>query len=179
MKQRLFFILVVLIFMSCKTSFKVVENPTNYSTVIKKGNLIGVIFSSNSTCFLCDSYKNRFTPTLEEIEKAENIITEKIKELNNPIINQGNDCPIIHKNLNHYRRQYFGYVDVNGDKIIETLFSWNCFSILDKVRGCSKSEIEDWKQEKNTVLDGCSHHWEVSINLNKEVLFGLTINGIG
>ena len=179
MKQRLLFILTVFIFMSCKTSFKVVENPTNYTTVIKKRKLTGVVFAANSTCLFCDSHKNRFTPTLEEVEKAESIIRKDIEKINNPLISQGDGCPIIHKKLQYYKRQYFGYVDESGNKIIETRFSWNRFTIFDKIRGYSKDESENWKHEKEMVSDGCSHYWEVSVNITEEKLFGLSINGEG
>ena len=46
--------------------------------------------------------QNRFTPTKEEIIKAENALKSKLKYINNPLINQSSST-IIHKNLKKYK----------------------------------------------------------------------------
>lgn len=164
--------------MSCKSTYKIIEKPTDYSTVIKKGRVTGVLFKENGTCFLCLQDKKRFTPTIEEIEKAELILKKNLKCINQTRVNQVDNCPIIHKKLKSYRRQYFGYIDNNGDKIIYITFNWDRYTLRDRLRGYSRDENENWKIEKEMVLDGCSYHWEIKINLNKEELFELGINGI-
>lgn len=171
-------ILTFLFLMSCKTTFKIVENPTDYSTVIKKGRVTGVVFKENATCFLCLQDKKRFTPTIEEIEKAELILKRNLKTINQKRINQVHKCPIIHNHLKSYRRQYFGYIDKNGNKIIYVTFNWNRYNLLDRIRGYSKDESDNWKKEKEMVLDGCSYHWEIKINIDTKELFEFGINGI-
>ena len=176
--RQLTTLFILFIIVSCKSTFKIVEQPTEYSTVIEKGRITGVIFKENSNCFLCLQARERFTPTIDEIEKAEQILKQKLEKVNSQKINQVDNCPIIHKNLKSYRRQYFGYVDSSGDKIIYVTFNWDRYTLLNRIRGYPKDENENWKKEKELVLDGCSYHWEIKINLNTEELFDLKVNGI-
>ena len=168
---------LILVCFSCKSSFEVTERPTDYSTVIKNKHFEGVIFSENADCFLCLLDKKRFSPTLQDISKAEEILKQKLKAENTPLINQGGRCPFIHKNLKNYRRQYFGYFNEEGDKVIYTTLNWDKYTLWDWIRGYSRDNSEDWKKQKEMILDGCSHHWEININLSDEELFGLNING--
>ena len=176
MKQ--FTIISILFFLvSCKSSFKIVEQPTRYSTVIKKGRVTGVIFKGNGDSFLRIEDKERFTPTIAEIEKAEQILKMKLETVNEQRMNQVDNCPIIHKKLKSYRRQYFGYIEDNGNKIIYTTFNWDRYTASDRLLGYY-DESENWKQEKEIVMDGCSYHWEIKINLDTEELFDLGVNGL-
>lgn len=171
--------------MSCVSTFKIVEHPTEYSTVIKKGSVTGVMFKENGNCFMCLQDKERYTPTIDEIQKAERILIENLEKANESRMNQIGNCPIIHENLKSYRRQYFGYIDTNGDKIIYATFNWNkkafsdkLYKVYDKLFNQHTPEGESWKREKEMIMDGCSYYWEIKINLNKEKLFELGVNGI-
>jgi hypothetical protein len=108
----------------------------------------------------------RFTPTRLEIDVAEFILLTDLKTLNKPLINQSSS-PIIHKNLNKYKRQYFGYIDKNGDRILLI----NCFWSDDKYVD------NNWLNSRIYVLDGGSYFWSVKFNLNSGRLFDLDING--
>ncbi len=46
--------------------------------VIERGRVIGVIFKEEADCFLCLQDKERFTPTIEDIQKAELILKENL-----------------------------------------------------------------------------------------------------
>ncbi|CAM4356552.1 hypothetical protein [Gillisia limnaea] len=177
--RKIIIILILFLLVSCKPTFETVEKPTDYSTVIEKGRVTGVIFSENGICFLCLGDKERFTPTIDDIEKAENILKRNLQTINNQLINQVHNCPIIHKNLNSYRRQYFGYIGSDGSKIIYATFNWDRYTLMDRIKGYHKDESDNWKKEKEMVLDGCSYHWEIKINLDVEELFELDINGLG
>jgi len=48
----------------------------------------------------------RFTPTKQEIDKAEITLQNSLKIINKQLVNQSS-TPIIHKNLKKYKRQYF------------------------------------------------------------------------
>ena len=176
--RQLTTILILFFLVSCKSTFKIVEQPTDYSTVIEKGRVTGVLFKEIGDCFLCLQDKERFTPTIDEIEKAEQILKQKLETVNRQGMNQVDDCPIIHKNLKSYRRQYFGYIDSSGHKIIYATFNWDRYTLLDRIHGYHKDENENWKKEKEMILDGCSYHWEIKINLKTEELFDLGVNGI-
>jgi len=109
--------------------------------------------------------KNRFTPTKEEIIKGEEILKENLKAINVNMPNQGDECPIIHKKIKKYNRQYVGYIDEEGNKIIWVNFIWE------------KNCPENWNKELVDVFDGCSHYWNIKINLDKESLLDLNVNG--
>ena len=168
---RLAILLLLVLTCSCNSSFHVIEKPTNYSTVIENRKFKRVIFLKDGNCLSCLKNKKRFSPTLNDIEKAEKILEGKIEAQNSPLVNQGFECPIIHRNLNNYRRQYFGYIEENGDKIIYITLNW------DRLKDHHKGESESWKKEKEMVLDGCSYYWEIKTNLTGEFLFDLSING--
>lgn len=109
----------------------------------------------------------RFTPRKVEVDRAEKTLKEDLAELNNPLINQGDKYnPIIHKNLKKYNRQYFGYIDENGDKILII----NCF-------WRQKKRFDNWKKERVIILDGGSYYWSVKLNLTTGKLFELRVNG--
>ncbi len=108
----------------------------------------------------------RFTPTRQEIEQAEISLATDIKTLNNQLVNQSS-TPIIHKNLHKYKRQYFGYIDKNGDRILLI----NCFWAKDR------DDTDSWLTGRIMVLDGGSYYWNVKFNLDKKQLFDLDVNG--
>ncbi len=121
------------------------------------------IFPSNYFNFIPGQ---RFTPTRQQIDRAEASLGTDLKTLNNQLVNQYS-TPIIHQNLHEYKRQYFGYIDINGDRILLI----NCFW----------SEAEDdtdgWLKGRIMVLDGGSYYWNIKFNLDKKQLFDLNVNG--
>jgi hypothetical protein len=109
--------------------------------------------------------QNRFTPTKEEIIKAENALKSKLKFLNNPRMNQSHS-PIIHKNLKKYKRQYFGYINDKGEKVLYINSLW------------SKSVKEKhWLNGLIWISDGGSHYWNIEYNLETDELENLNVNG--
>lgn len=109
----------------------------------------------------------RFTPTKEEIFEAENALKSKLKEANRNLENQYNS-PIIHRNLKKYKRQYFGFINDKGEKILYINSLW------------SKSIKEHhwhWLNEIIMVSDGGSHYWNIEYNLDTEELMNLSVNG--
>ena len=111
--------------------------------------------------------QNRFTPTKEEVFKAENALKSKLKYINNPLINQSSST-IIHKNLKKYKRQYFGYINDKGEKVLYINSLW------------SKSVKENhwhWLNEIIWISDGGSHYWNIEYNLETEELMNLSVNG--
>lgn len=108
----------------------------------------------------------RFTPTRQEIDKAEAALRGNLEKLNQPLRNQSSS-PVIHKNLKKYKRQYFGYIDTNGDRILLI----NCFWARDQ------DDPDRWLTTRIFVHDGGSYYWNVKFNLQKNELFDLYING--
>jgi hypothetical protein len=109
--------------------------------------------------------QKRFTPTKEEILKAENALKSKLKEVNINLENQYNS-PIIHRNLKKYKRQYFGYINGNGEKVLYINSLWK------------KNEKETkWLQQIKMVSDGGSYYWNIEYNLETDELINLSVNG--
>jgi hypothetical protein len=177
--RKTFILLFTLFLVSCSSEFKVVEKPTEYSEIIKRRQIVGAKFLENGDCLMCLQNVKRFTPSLEEIKNAENILRKNIRKTNSKKINQANGCPIIHKNLNIYRRQYWGYYNEKNEKIIYVTFNKNKLKLIEKIKGFRKDENDNWKKERESWFDGCSNHWEIKINLETNELFEFGVNGIG
>ncbi|MBF9254391.1 hypothetical protein I2I11_13885 [Pontibacter sp. 172403-2] len=177
MNKSLIYLSMWLTLMSCATSLKVVEEPTDETVLVSNQRYRGVIFKEKADCFLCRFGENRFTPSIEDILAAEEILRLNIKEENKPLVNQGEDCPIIHRNLDNYRRQYFGFINEAGERVIYINLSWDKYTIFDRLKGYEKQDDVSWKHQREMVLDGCSNHWEIKVNLTAKELFDLHING--
>ena len=177
MRVKLLASIIILFSSSCKSYFNEIGSINSNAVIIKKDNIESVIFSKEADCFLCNLGENRFTPTLQEINEAEEILEKNIRFINNPMYDQGEGCPIIHKNLNNYRRQYYGFIDKAGNKVLYVNFMWARYSIFDWLKGNYKDRSEEWKTQRVMVLDGCSNYWSIEISLTEQKLQNLYING--
>ena len=109
----------------------------------------------------------RFTPLRTDIDLAEKALARDLALLNKDKINQGKDYgPIIHKNLKKYKRQYLGFIDEKGNRILFI----NCF-------WAKEDNSSLWEEEMMIVLDGGSYYWSVYYNLDKGELYQLMVNG--
>jgi hypothetical protein len=108
-----------------------------------------------------------FTPSCDDVNKAEKILRLNIKTVNRQGLNQAiNRCPVIHKKLQKYIRQYVGFINDNGQKVI-----WiNCFwRKMPEALRASKELI--------MVNDGCSYFWNIEVNIDTQTLNNLRVNG--
>ena len=80
--KKTFLLLFIFFIFSCSSEFKVVEQPTEYSEIIKRRQIVGAKFSENGSCFMCLQNVKRFTPSLAEIKIAENILKKNIRKIN-------------------------------------------------------------------------------------------------
>lgn len=137
--------------------------------VYNKGkNYRGLVF--DSSFFVMKSIQNqigRFTPSINEVENAEKILKTNISLINSKKINQGDGCPVIDRKLKKYFRQYIGFINERGEKVIWINLFWN------------KNLLEKAKVDIIGVNDGCSYYWDVQVNLNTKELTNLDINGKG
>lgn len=180
MPAKYFFLFLLLfVIYSCKSSFYEVNKLNSNATIIKRGKIESVIFSKEADCFLCNFPGSGFTPTVEEINEAEKILKKDIKSASKPMYNQEDGYPIIHNNLNNYRRQYYGYINKDGEKILYVNFLWAKYTFIERLKGYHKDEGENWKSEREIVLDGGSNYWQIEINLTQKKLSNLNTNGVG
>lgn len=136
---------------------------------IKGQNFKGYIFPEKHFVLISiNNQSKRYTPTEEDIILAEKVLSKKIRQANLKKINQGKDCPQIDINLKRYFRQYVGFIDKDGNRIVWINLLWENYM----------SE-ESLKKDIVQVLDGCSYYWNISVNIDKELLQDLSVNGRG
>jgi hypothetical protein len=102
-----------------------------------------------------------FTPSIEDIILSKNLTNIYIDSLSRTSKNQ-----ILYYSTSKYYRQYVGYFDSNGDKIILI----NAF--------CSKEgSSEELTKKWIMIKDGGSCYFNIKINLNTKTCFDFLING--
>lgn len=140
------------------------------ATHVEGSGFEGYIFpeSYDNTLMHIEDGKQRFTPTIADINKAEKIIKEQLVCLNKQRVNQVDGCPTIHKKLKKYVRQYIGVVNSEGEKVIWVNFIWK-----DKTENLPQLD-----QEIGVVLDGCSYYWNLKVNLDSKEAYDLQVNGV-
>lgn len=143
---------------ACSQSKKVFDvNEPSYKGMIVK----------NDVNIFVDNKKTWFEPTIMEVKKAEQLLAAQIEELNKEKLNQNReDCPVIDKNLGKYIRQYIGFINTSGEKIILMNMLW--------AKGVDSEGLDS---EYILVLDGCSHYWKIKVNLSNNILYDLEVNG--
>lgn len=107
----------------------------------------------------------RFSPSQEDVLKAEKALRLKLKEINKDLINQSSS-PVIHKNLKKYKRQYFGFYDEDGRQylLINAFWSDNDYN-------------HDWLHTRIIILDGGSYYWNIKYYIDLDDLKELNVNG--
>lgn len=175
-------ILILLLFIcSCKANYELIKTDNADLIGLKSNRFRGTIFKQsypfkNMYVSDIDSTK-RFTPSQEEIAEAEEILRKQIKELNKNKPSQLGSCPVIHRNLNNYFRQYVGFYDAEGNKVIHINFLWDNYSLKDRVRGYNAPE-NNYNDDYIVAFDGCSNYWQVNINLTTKKASDLQVNGL-
>lgn len=135
---------------------------------VSGSNYHGYAFHKNwEVDFTVENQDGRYTPTDEDIMKTEKLIQKKIAYLNRNHENQEGMCPLIDEHMTKYERQYVGFTDMHGYRIIWANFVWD-------------ANAKD-KLTKDIVLTegGCGHYWHVKVNLDTEKVYGLEVNGSG
>lgn len=151
------------------------EKRSSMHTYIKGETFEGVIFSKDFMLpFMADITKEkRFTPSIEDIDRAEMVLSKNLKSVNALQLNQGGiKGPVIHENLKRFVRQYFGYYTETGDKIIYI----SC--LLKDNYDNTPAKSARWLDGVIFVLNGGSNYWQVQANLEKSNLFGLDVNNL-
>lgn len=176
----LIFFLTVLL--SCRTSIKTFQTSDTNKIGVKSKNFRGTIFKSAYSqekllIVPTDSVLSKFTPTKEDIELAETILKEQIKKVNNPRINQFEKRLYIDKNLNKYFRQYVGFINEKGDRVIHINLYWDRFTIFDRLKGYWDDRLE-YTSDFSMPLDGGSRYWNINVNLTARELYRLFVNGV-
>ena len=169
--KKLLSILILLHFtLGSSQEIKLIENPTFKGAIFPA--TYNIEFSENPPL------EKRFTPTIAEIEELETQLRKNIKEINKNKPNQGKDYgPVIHRNLNKYVRQYIGFIDEDGQKVIHVNFIWNHYSFWDRIRGFTKPD-DRWKTEWQMTFDGGSRYWNIKYLVDEDRFIHFRVNGV-
>ncbi|HOF16284.1 MAG TPA: hypothetical protein PLF32_09005 [Bacteroidales bacterium] len=135
---------------------------------IKTDNYEGVIFGKYCPENIIDDKTYRWSPTKEDIEYVEILIKKYIiKQVKKRgLQNQYGDRPIIHLNFDKYIRQYMGYINKRGEKIIDVNCFWKSY----------QNKFPYWKRIRIEVMDGGSYYWSIKVNINKKKCFNYMVN---
>ena len=136
------------------------------SVYVKGKNYKGYIFSKDYSMFGIIGQENgRYTPTLSDIHNIESILRDSIDYIRVNQTMMEKDGTLIYKNLKKYKRQYMGYINQKGERVI-----WiNFFKDYKGPHEISNDII--------VMLDGGSNYWSICVNLDKRKLFDMQVNG--
>jgi hypothetical protein len=117
--------------------------------------------------FTIENQDGRYTPTEEDIAEAERLIQKRIAYVNRYHINQEGLCPVIDEHMRRYERQYVGFTDITGCRIVWANFVWD------------ENAAERLTQDIVLTEGGCGHYWHVKVNLTTGKVYGLEVNSDG
>ncbi len=168
--KKAFFVLglILLTFSTLYAQDYIVPEEVWYHTEVLGSNYHGYVFNKEwGVDIMVENQDGRFTPEDIDIAKAEKLMQKKLAFLNRNHENQEGMCPIIDEHIRKYTRQYVGFTDINGAKIIWINAVW------------------DEKVEKQLAQDivrttgGCGRYWSIKVNLDTEKVYGLEVNESG
>jgi hypothetical protein len=102
---------------------------------------------------------NKFTPTHAQIDSAEFALRENIKLLSIK-------APTIAKRYKYYYRQYFGFIDNEGNKVV-------------LINAIPANKAKDWLKRLISVTDGGSDYWNVKYSFTSRIFSDFNVNGPG
>lgn len=158
-------LMIIICCWSCTT----LRQP-NDGFYVKTARFTGYVFSEKHEVsgYIYEQARSRFTPTQREVLRAEEIISRELKLMNDSAELKATSIGTIYNNLNNYVRQYVGFVNDKGAKVIWVNFVRDGVRYKEKL---GKQVIE--------VEDGGSNYWNVKVDLSERTMFWLMINSRG
>lgn len=182
MKKILATIPALTLLISCRTSIDTIQTSDKNKVGVKSSKFRGTLFTNSypSDSLFIENTESviRFSPTAMDIALAESIVKKQLRETNKIRLNQIGKRQYIHRNLDKYFRQYVGFVNNKGDRIIHINFHWDRYTLMDKMNGYWDTRL-DYTSGYSIVFDGGSKYWNVNVNLTSKTLYGLYVNGFG
>lgn len=166
MKKFLLFLLVTTLFATLNAQEQVPAEEVWKAEEIEGSYYHGYSFHKNwEVDFTVESQDGRYTPSNEDIAKAERLIKKRIAYVNRNHENQEGKCPVIDEHMNKYERQYVGFTDIYGYRIVWVNFIWD---------ESGKLNLFD---DVILTKGGCAHFWHIKVNIDTEKIYGLEVNG--
>lgn len=132
-----------------------------------------VIFpdSYKSVWLYLDSFK-RFTPNRLEVTQTEETLQHQIRRIvksNNRKISsfEIKDRKRVYRYFKHYKRQYFGYLNSKGERIL----------LIHAYLGRKRLGPNDCDTEYFLIFDGGASVWDIEFNLETRTFSGFGTNG--
>ena len=133
---------------------------------IKGKGFTGYIFPVEHPVYLTNEpLENRFTPVAADVVFAEKAISANIKSMSSAYHKRK---LVIHKNLRKYIRQYVGFKNEKGQRILWVNCIWKESSFCE---GAQKDII--------SVSDGGTSYWNIKVNLDSGEVHELRVNTSG
>jgi hypothetical protein len=145
-----------------------------------QGNLFKASYPEENFYHRFDSV-SRFTPTQDDLAAAETILNSFLKKKSRFKLNLRERNIITYTSLPNYFRQYVGFVNKKGERIININFYWNHRSISQKLYDYSIDSDSrlNYNSGYTTVLDGGSAYGAAEINLTEGKLISIGVNRVG
>ena len=125
----------------------------------------GYVFAKHYTLLPFEDTNSKFTPTYDDVVKAERIVREQLI-LTGKINDQSVHKNYIRDHLCEYQRQYRGYLTSAGDSIVSI-----SYLLWDYDELGIDSEIL-------MVNDGGETVWDADVNLSKNTIERFNVNGV-
>lgn len=161
MKQKKIIVLIITVFLgTCVYSQNAI--------IEKDSTFTRYIFPKDHFIFLnVPNQKAQYTPSIEDIKEAENILNSNLRYLEKEQMKQNGLAPYIYRCLKCYDRQYLGFITKDEEIILFINFIWT-----------NKQPMSELSKDIISVLGGGSYYWSVFVNITKGKLFKMRINGI-
>lgn len=139
---------------------------TKVATPVQGECFQGYIFDKHYTLLPFEDTNSKFTPTYDDVVKAERIVREQLISTGK-INDQSVHKNYIRDHLCEYQRQYRGYLTSAGDSIVSISYLLGDYDELG-----IDSEIL-------MVNDGGETVWNADVNLSKNTVERFYVNGVG
>jgi hypothetical protein len=117
--------------------------------------------------FPMKDYKQRFTPTRPDTDKAEKALSRDLFMLNQEMENQNRDN-LIHRRLLQFNRQYFGFINDKGERVIKII----AYIKSDSYRIDDDSDL---LTKERIIVAGTCDNWVVFYNIDTNELYDLAV----
>jgi hypothetical protein len=181
MRKLLLQVIILTLLTGCKTSIITFQTSDPQKIGVKAAKFRGTVFDStysNEKLYVHDHIAFRkFTPTKHEIAAAERILKNQIKTVNERKPNQLGHKQYIDQNLNKYFRQYVGYFNKDGHRVIRINMHWGKYTALDRLKGYWDNRLQ-YTSDYSIVMDGGYRYWNVNVDLTTGTLYNFSVNGV-
>lgn len=150
--------------------FSLVACPPGKFKAFKEGNIKGVIIAKEQAAqlkYFPEKVKEFWTPSKQNALEADRLAQIYLRGYKSRDPYTQSCIPDILSRLGHYKRQYVGLVEKEGDKVIWINYFYD------------SGHFSYWTKDLVYVFDGGRSFFRIKVNLDKNKCYDLSINGEG